>query len=76
MKDILVKWNNISLVKRIIGGMIIGAILGMAVPSLSVIGILGDIFVNALKAVAPVLVFFLVMAALAQHKEGGASRLR
>ncbi len=44
MKDILVKWNSISLVKRIIGGMVIGAILGMAVPSLSVIGILGDIF--------------------------------
>jgi serine/threonine transporter len=75
MKDILVKWNSISLVKRIIGGMVIGAILGMAVPSLSVIGILGDIFVNALKAVAPVLVFFLVMSALAQHKEGGASNM-
>ncbi len=75
MKNILQKWNSISLVKRIIGGMIIGAILGIAIPSVSVIGILGDLFVSALKAVAPVLVFFLVMSALAQHKEGGASNM-
>ena len=57
MKNILQKWNSISLVKRIIGGMIIGAILGIAVPTATPIGILGDIFVNALKAIAPVLVF-------------------
>ena len=57
MKDILVKWNSISLVKRIIGGMVIGAILGMAVPSLSVIGILGDIFVNALSSCSCISIF-------------------
>ncbi len=75
MKNILVKWNNISLVKRIIAGMLIGALLGVTVPTLTPIGILGDIFVSALKAVAPILVFFLVMSALAQHKEGGASNM-
>ena len=75
MKNILVKWNSISLVKRIIAGMLIGALLGVAVPTLTPIGILGDIFVSALKAVAPILVFFLVMSALAQHKEGGASNM-
>ena len=75
MKNILQKWNSISLVKRIIGGMIIGAILGIAVPTATPIGILGDIFVNALKAIAPVLVFFLVMSALANHKEGGKTNM-
>lgn len=75
MKNILQKWNSISLVKRILAGMIIGAILGVAVPTATAIGILGDIFVNALKAIAPVLVFFLVMSALANHKEGGKTNM-
>lgn len=69
--NIIQKWNSISLVKRILCGLVIGAILGMAVPQVSVIGILGTLFVGALKAIAPVLVFFLVMAALACGQEGG-----
>ena len=69
--NILQKWNSISLVKRIICGLIIGAILGMAIPQVTVIGILGTLFVSALKAIAPVLVFFLVIAALACGNEGG-----
>ena len=69
--NIIQKWNSISLVKRIICGLIIGAILGMAVPQASAIGILGTLFVGALKAIAPILVFFLVIAALACGQEGG-----
>ena len=69
--NIIQKWNSISLVKRIICGLILGAILGMAVPQVSVIGIFGTLFVGALKAIAPILVFFLVMAALACGQEGG-----
>ena len=69
--NIIQKWNSISLVKRIICGLIIGAILGLAVPQVSVIGILGTLFVGALKAIAPILVFFLVIAALACGQEGG-----
>ena len=69
--NIIQKWNSISLVKRILCGLIIGAILGMAVPQVSVIGILGTLFVGALKAIAPILVFFLVIAALACGQEGG-----
>ena len=69
--NMIEKWNSISLVKRIVCGLIIGAILGMAVPQFSVIGILGTLFVGALKAIAPVLVFFLVIAALACGQEGG-----
>ena len=69
--NIIQKWNSISLVKRILCGLIIGAILGLAVPQVTVIGILGTLFVGALKAIAPILVFFLVMAALACGQEGG-----
>ena len=71
MTNILSKWNSISLVKRIICGLIVGAILGLAVPGVTGIGILGTLFVSALKAIAPVLVFFLVIAALACGNEGG-----
>lgn len=69
--SIIQKWNSISLVKRILCGLVIGAILGVAVPQVTVIGILGTLFVGALKAIAPILVFFLVMAALACGQEGG-----
>ena len=55
--SIIQKWNSISLVKRIVCGLIIGAILGLLIPHVKVIGILGTLFVGALKAVAPVLVF-------------------
>ena len=70
MKALLQKWNSISLVKRILCGLAIGAILGLAAPGLPVIPILGTLFVGALKAVAPVLVFLLVIASLARAKAG------
>ena len=65
----MTKWYSISLVKRIIAGLIIGIILGMVVPQFSVIGLLGQLFVGALKAVAPILVFFLVSGEVWQHNE-------
>ena len=64
MKKVFEKWMEISLVKRILGGLIIGAALGLLIPSVTAIGILGDLFVGGLKAVAPILVFFLVMSSL------------
>lgn len=75
MKDLLMKWNSISLVKRIICGMIVGAILGVLLPKMEQIGVLGSLFVGALKAVAPILVFFLVIAAIAQHKKGAKTNM-
>ena len=74
MKNLLAKWNGMSLVKRIIVGLILGIILGMTIPQVTVIGLLGDLFVGALKAVAPILVFFLVMASLA-NAGGGAGNM-
>lgn len=76
MNNLAVKWNNISLVKRIIMGLILGTILALVVPSATPIALLGSLFVGALKAIAPVLVFFLVMAALCQHKEGKKTNMK
>ena len=71
MKGILEAWNRLSLVKQIIIGLIIGIILGYACPDqLEGLSILGELFVGALKSVAPVLVLFLVTSAIAQHKKG------
>lgn len=71
MRGLFKKWNEISLVKRIVIGLIIGIILARTIPTYaSPIVIFGSLFVGALKGVAPILVFFLVMAAISQHKSG------
>lgn len=74
--DVVKKWNSISLVKRIIAGLAVGIILGLIVPKAMAIGILGDLFVGALKALAPLLVFFLVMHSLSQHQKGKSSNMK
>lgn len=68
MKRIIHAWNKASLVKRILIGMLCGGILGLTLPNLSGIGLLGDLFVGGLKAVAPILVFALVANALSNIK--------
>lgn len=70
MKDLIKKWNDISLIIRIIIGLVIGVALALTVPQVTAISLLGDIFVGALKAIAPILVFILVMSSLAQANEG------
>lgn len=77
MKKILSKWNQISLVKRIIVGLVIGIILALTIPDTAKpVVILGSLFVGALKAVAPILVFFLVMSAISQHKKGQQTNMK
>ena len=77
MKKILEAWNRISLVKQIILGLIVGIILAVAFPDqLSGISIFGELFVGALKAVAPVLVLFLVTSAIAQHQKGQKTNMK
>ena len=76
MKNLISKWSSLSLITRIVIGLILGAILGIAAPKAAAIAILGDLFVGALRAVAPVLVFVLVMSSLANAKEGGARNMR
>ena len=59
-------YNGASLIVRIIVGLIIGTVLALAMPHVTWIGEFGTLFVAALKAVAPILVFVLVASALAQ----------
>ena len=76
MKNIINKWNSVSLVLRIICGLILGIILGLTVPQASGISILGQLFVGALKGVAPILVFFLVMSALCRMGKGQKTNMK
>lgn len=59
-------YNGASLIVRIIVGLIIGTVLALTMPHVTWIGEFGTLFVSALKAVAPILVFVLVASALAQ----------
>lgn len=76
MKELLQKWNSMSLILRILIGLIIGVILGLLLPQATGIAILGNIFVGALKAIAPVLVFVLVISSLAQASSGIGKKFR
>lgn len=77
MKDLLRKLNQVSLVKQIIAGLVIGVVLALTIPELAKpVAILGSLFVGALKAVAPVLVLFLVMSAIVQHKRGQKTNMK
>lgn len=77
LKNLINTWNQLSLVKRIIVGLIIGIILAVTIPSTAKpIVIFGSLFVGALKAIAPVLVFFLVMSAISQHKSGHKTNMK
>ena len=83
MKELVRKWNGISLILRIVIGLVIGAIFG-AIVSAGILDpkggwafgdafltLLGSLFTGALKAVAPILVFFLVISALANANAAG-----
>ncbi|MGY0372258.1 serine/threonine transporter SstT [Clostridium sp. JNZ J1-5] len=77
MRNLINKWNQLSLVKRIIVGLAIGIILAVTIPDKAQpIVIFGSLFVGALKAIAPVLVFFLVMSAISQHKSGHETNMK
>ncbi len=64
MKKVLSLYVNSSLILKIAIGLVIGAALGLWVPQAGFVSILGDLFVGALKAIAPVLVFVLVISSL------------
>ncbi|MBR6372821.1 MAG: serine/threonine transporter SstT [Victivallales bacterium] len=63
-------FTNLSLPQRILIGLVMGTILGLLFPNASWIGILGSLFVGGLKAIAPMLVFLLVIASLARSQTG------
>ena len=76
MRKIFGIYNKVSLILRIFIGLVIGALLGVFVPEATGISILGDIFVGALKAVAPILVFVLVISSLAKASCGIGKKFR
>jgi serine/threonine transporter len=70
-------WNQISLVKQIMIGLVLGILLAVIIPEAAKsLTIFGSLFVGALKAIAPVLVLFLVMASIAQHKRGQQTNMK
>ena len=70
------KWTSVSLVARIVIGLVIGALLGLTVPQWTFFTMLGQVFVSALKAIAPVLVAVLITASIAKAGEGLGGRFR
>ena len=76
MASWLKKYTESSLVLRILCGLIVGAVLGLTFPQWKGIGILGELFVNALKAIAPVLVAFLVASSISKAQGGLGPRFR
>ncbi|WP_373745627.1 serine/threonine transporter SstT [Neisseria dentiae] len=69
--------SRISLVQQIVVGLVLGMVLAWLSPSAGqAAGLLGSLFVGALKAVAPVLVFVLVMAAITQHQKGSEAHIK
>ncbi len=69
--------GRVSLVKQIVVGLVLGILLAWVSPAAGLaVGLLGSLFVGALKAVAPVLVFVLVMSAIAQHQKGNEAYIK
>ncbi|MFC3903329.1 serine/threonine transporter [Acinetobacter marinus] len=69
---------RLSLVSRIIIAIVLGGLVAYFIPEAAgYVSILGDLFIKALKSVAPILVFILVLASIANFKVGqGASNLK
>ncbi|WP_218314513.1 serine/threonine transporter SstT [Halomonas sp. 18071143] len=70
----LLQWG---LVPQIVMGIIAGVLLALLAPTVaSDIALLGQLFIAALQAVAPILVFVLVAAAIAAHRQGQPTHIR
>jgi len=76
MKKVFSAYTNSPLILRIAIGLVIGLCLGLWVPQAAFVTVFGDIFVGALKAIAPVLVFVLVIASLASAGKGIGGRFK
>lgn len=76
MKKVIDFYSKSPLILRIAAGLVIGTVLGLFLPQVSFITLLGEVFVGALKAIAPLLVFVLVIASLASAGKGIGSRFR
>ena len=76
IKSIIDRWQRTNLMLRILTGIVVGSALALTVPGISVVSMLGDLFVGALKAIAPVLVAVLVASSVATARAGLGNRFR
>ncbi|CAI2446666.1 Na(+)/serine-threonine symporter [Serratia fonticola] len=77
MNKLLLRITQGSLVKQILIGLVAGIVVALVSPAAAAaVGLLGSLFVGALKAVAPLLVLVLVMASIANHKQGQKTNIR
>lgn len=76
MKKIVNFYVRTPLILRIAIGLVIGICLGLFLPKATFVAIFGDVFVGALKAIAPVLVFVLVISSLAKAGQGIGGRFK
>ena len=75
--SLLQRLARVSLVTQIVIGLIAGILLALLLPEAArATGFIGKVFVTALKAVAPILVFVLVMASIANHKHGQETHIK
>ncbi|WP_413282605.1 serine/threonine transporter SstT [Vibrio sp. MA40-2] len=71
------KFTSGNLVLQIVVGIVFGIMLATISPeSAKDAGLIGSLFVGALKAVAPILVFILVAASIANQKKGQQTQMR
>ena len=75
-ETIIKKWKQTNLMLRILAGIVLGTVLALIIPNIGVISMLGDLFVGALKAMAPVLVAVLVISSVSTARAGLGSSFR
>ncbi|WP_302221841.1 serine/threonine transporter SstT [Acidaminococcus timonensis] len=77
MNAFIHRLKKVPLIQQIAVGLVIGILIAVFLPGVvPVVSIFGDLFVSALKGVAPLLVFILVMNAMVQRKEGGDTNMK
>ncbi|MDR1861751.1 MAG: serine/threonine transporter SstT [Candidatus Ancillula sp.] len=69
-------YSKTNLIVRILIGIVVGVLLGVLAPSWAGISILGEVFVSALKGIAPLLVFILILSSIAGYKKGQVSYVK
>lgn len=76
ISGIIKKYSRMNLLAGICCGIVLGVVLALVVPQATVIALLGTVFVGALKAIAPILVFVLVISSLANAQQSPGKRFR
>lgn len=76
LKSIIFRWQKTNLMLRILAGILVGSIFALTLPDIGALSMFGDLFVGALKAIAPVLVAVLVTSSVASARAGLGSRFR